>query len=143
MQPVPLPPASNMTVRQISAGDTYACVLLNSTADYVYCFGNGDNFPGGISVSNAAEVFPVVLALPSKSIRSISTGTRVLCVVFLDGTFTCMGNDNADGEQGTGDVTAVGRGILPETVGDLQVRAVSASISPRHLRIRICCSVVH
>ena len=121
VQPVPLPPASEMTLRQVVAGDAFACALMNNTgADYVFCFGTGDSLPGGLAKQNAAAIFPVIIPLPSRSIRSIAAGSSTACVVFRDGAFSCFGSSNAYGELGTGDTTVVGQGMLPETVADLQ-----------------------
>ena len=124
VQPVPLPQSPSMTFRQMVAGSAFSCVLMNSTtdgADFLFCFGDGGSIAGGVLHSNPPELFPVIVPLPAKPVREIGAGTSNVCVVFTDGTYTCFGPSNKYGEQGTGDTTGVGRGLLPETIAELQV----------------------
>jgi hypothetical protein len=122
--PVPIPIGFN--VRQVAAGGYHTCILANATvggADFVFCAGDGDSMGAAIRISNQPRFWPIIVPLPSKPIAFLDAAFTETCVIYRDGKFTCFGPDNEHGNQGTGDGTAVGFGILPETVADLQVRA--------------------
>jgi alpha-tubulin suppressor-like RCC1 family protein len=127
---VPIP--VGMLARQVVAGDYHTCILANVTAtglDYVFCTGAGYALGAALNADTSDALWPLIVPLPQKPITSIAANSDETCVVFRDGTFTCFGATNEYGQQGTGDSIAVGGGMLPETVADLQVRMAATGLS--------------
>jgi alpha-tubulin suppressor-like RCC1 family protein len=115
-------PAGSAPAETVVAGDSYTCVLL--TDSNVLCWGDNDSGQLGDGTTTERDTpTPIDNQLQAPSgfqlIQAISAGRDHTCVVLIDQSVRCWGNNNHDGlTDGVGS-TATFPGVVLNLAGPI------------------------
>jgi len=112
---------SNLGAMQVSAGQYFTCVLLDSYM--IKCFGlndkgqlgYGDIENRGDDANEMGDYLPYVSLGSGKTVTSVHLGKEHVCATLNDNSFKCFGN-NEFGQLGSGDPKS--RGNTTSQMGD-------------------------
>ncbi len=112
---------SNITVKQVLAGDLFACAITSN--DKVKCWGRnffgqlglGDTEYRGNEPNEMGNQLPFVELGTGRTVSVLSLGANHVCALLDNHTIKCWGR-NGEGDLGIGDI--VNRGTLPGQMGN-------------------------
>ncbi len=111
--PTPTPALLNSSVIQVVTGNSSTCVLMNDNS--VSCFGDNSSNQLGVAAAGKSSDRPILVS-SVKKVKSISSGRSQVCAVLLDGSVSCWGVSQPDGNVSS-----------PKTIKNLsQVQSVTS-----------------
>jgi len=121
------------TIKQISAGSNHTCAIANNNQAYCWGVNNDGQLGNGVTSSANPNPTPVAVsqgAMPSLSVKQITTGNQISCAIASNDLAYCWGISNliGNGSSGSGanpTPVAVAQGAMPAGATIKQISATS------------------
>ncbi|MAD24671.1 MAG: hypothetical protein CMO44_10925, partial [Verrucomicrobiales bacterium] len=91
----------NKTTKQVALGEEHTCAIMND--DSLYCWGK-NNYGQLGDGTTTDRTTPTAVQMPSGTVKQLSLGNRVTCIIMDDDSLYCWGKNN-DGQVGDGTTT--------------------------------------
>jgi len=100
-----LVPAMNSNIRKVSTGYDHTCAIKMDNT--LWCWGNNTNGQLGNGTTTGLNSWPAQVTALGSDVDDVAAGAWFTCVIKLDGSLWCWG-DNEAGELGNGTTTGPG-----------------------------------